>query len=193
MMDAYRCLKTFSVLAVLALALFASPARAATVTGDVSIEFDFPPLLILYYYSSMDVTIDADDLVTLLGAGPGDQGSKSGSTVGATVDMGLSDPGDVASTNVTLDLQNTWAIRSVGGTTTVSASLLGGTPTVLSGPAGASIDIDTVAPSPTSVPATGFLGFALGDLSMDLDLASATSQGTYTAAGNEFRITAILP
>ena len=44
---------------------FVSPSTQAA-TGTMNVDVTFPPLIILYYYPNVDVTVDADDLESLL-------------------------------------------------------------------------------------------------------------------------------
>jgi hypothetical protein len=180
-----------TILALAAAVLFVGPAaQAQTVSGDVSLEFDFPPLLILYYYSDMSVDVDSTDLATMMAGGNlFDMGAKSAVTSGSTADFDILTPG-VPLPIISMELTRTWAVRSVGSSTSVSVTPLN---TTLNGPSGSTIQLASIAPNPSSFSPTGFGGLQSGGYTLGLDLTGATQAGLYSGAGNQLRITVQQP
>jgi hypothetical protein len=184
-------------LAVLMFLVIASPSQAQ-INGDTAVQIDFPPLLILFYYSTVDLTISAANLeaAVLSVANPVDRGTYNGTSFTENLNV---DTATNFNSTVTLTLNDGWGVRSVGAV-------------------GGSVQIDMTLPSPTlthtvvgtetitlsnistneSVGATTGstvtfahqgLGTAVtGDITMDVDLSNAGVSGTYD--GGTYRVTA---
>ena len=185
-------MKRFSVILVAAAVLIAvfapAPARAQAV-GATAIDITLPSIVILHYFSEVDIEITEAGLITFLGYGSNevDEGLEAPAAGGFTQDLTLSPSvptGDPAAALLTL--QNAWAVRAIGASgqqTQVSiaptdATLANGAATItidaaevqsgVVGP-GASIQF---APPGLSVP-------RLGDVLLTLDLSSANLSGQY--------------
>jgi hypothetical protein len=192
-----------ALLPLLALAfVFASPNAEAQASGTVSIDIDYPPLVILWYYSDLNINIPTASLAGVMIGGTGDTAVPDATAptltwgAGLTADAGMTagdapiSVGDL--TSVALTITNVWAVRSVGpatATTDVSADFSGGTDNAtLTGPGTDTITINSIAANPNSFSPTGFGGIQVGALEFDLDLSSADTSGAYT--GGQFTITA---
>ena len=171
------------------LGFFASPSQAQ-VTGTTDIDIDFPPLLILFYYSNVDLTISAANLeaVVLSVANPVDRGTHNTGT-SFTTDLAIDSSTNFNST-VTLTLQNAWAIRSVGNAgTQVQVTVALTDDTLLhSGGGGESLVLSNIQTTESVGATSGAvvtfahqgLGTAVtGDISMDVSLANAGLAGSY--------------
>ncbi len=197
-------LVTMTALALAAL-LPATASAQATANGTMAVDINLPNLIILYYYSDVTVNIDATDLVN--GTGGVDLGDVTG-TGGLTADLGITNPTlDSPLSNlsdVTLTLENAWAVRSLSTTGNVSVSLQSDQASLpgASGSIGINdvtvIDADSnsvTSTGPTtaasiSIQSPGLVNAAVGDFAMGLDLTSTRSSGTY---GGTFTIVASAP
>ncbi len=160
----------------------------------VDVDIDVGSITILYALSDINVNIDdtaLGQLFTPAGCNAAtvgsdcDEGTASGTAsvnAGALEFAGALAPAALANVDaVPLTLQNVWAVRAIGGTTTsttVSATLSGGNST-LTGPNASQIVVSNL-----SVPAGTFadpgLGTpASGDVTMTLDLSGVTSDGMH--------------
>jgi len=198
-----------SAMSVCILMGFSTPAFAQA-TGEVDIDISFPPLIILYYYSDLDVTIPAAELLGILTNGDDDIATAGGTVsvttngnqlegtlTGLDTDWDFADPEDVI-----LDLSDIWAVRSVGqagGNTQVTISAP--TNATLAGSNGGTIVVDDTdirvdtgsfdGDKADDFPPTGLLNAQLGDVRLELDISGATYEGDYSnAAGGQFTITA---
>lgn len=167
-----------------------SPATAqAQTTGATTLTIDLPDIIVLHYFSEVDIDIDTATLEAYLDYADGDtmdEGSASDTSFTADLEIDPTDPtGDAAA--VELTLANAWAVRAIGPTgtsTTVSVSSGGS----LSHTSGDSIAIDS-----SEVQVSGGSGFGataafappgllspqVGDIQLVLDLTDATRSGAY--------------
>ncbi len=185
-----------SLATVLGLALTPTPAAADTVTGNTIFKVILQPTTLLYYYSEIDLTIPSSALVTLAGGVPAALGAQAltGAASGTAVTANAAiSPGAAPSlNNVTLTMNNVWAVRSITtpgtGKTTVSVSFASGTATPTATLTGATsgstakILLSNLANSPTSFPGTGFGSAQSGNVSMTMDLSNASTADTYQGA-----------
>lgn len=127
-----RILRKSLVAGSLAMAVSAPGAFAAS--GTTSIDIDFPPLLILYYYDEIPIDVDAAAFATATGMdspaacstdAPGvscnaSTGSPAALTAAPGVITTATDiEGDMAAghtidTEIDFDINNAWAVRSLG-------------------------------------------------------------------------------
>lgn len=193
---------TLIVVAVVALLMAAAPATAQ-VTGQTDISIDFPPLIILYYYSDVTVTISASDLAGFVisgwdGTSAIDQGSQTGS--GFEPDLTVPTATDGSLSAALLALRNMWGIRAVGdnGDITVSTALVTGSET-LTGSNGGTITMgDTIGlrlsgdtgagVTPVDFTPQGLGTVQFGDVVIPLNLQDAAQGGLYQ--GGQFTISA---
>jgi len=178
----------------LALALVAVMPRAASAqatAGPVNVDIDIslPGIIVLHYFSELDVSIPNTAMTNFLGfAGPTVDEGPVGPTDAAFVGGNFQVPFNILPTDPTGDpasaqllLQDVWAVRAIGSdgadvtmTTSVTDSRLDHTAT-----AGAFIDITGSAPSPVTFPPPGLVSPLSGDILLTLDFANATSSGDY--------------
>ena len=191
--------------ATLAATLTSPAAQAAS--GTVQVDITFPPLVILYYYDNIDVTVDADDLGDALIAANTSLGTdcdedNSGSALefecAADTDPLLISTGsfntgelqydadisnDAAAsgsldTELTVTLENSWAVRAIASS--LSATVVAG-----------SGDFTNPTISPTSPTPSMTLtdGDNVGDLTFDVDLDDMTG----LTASDTLTITVVAP
>jgi hypothetical protein len=181
--------------AALAASLNSQVANAAS--GTISVDIDFPPLVILYYFDDLDITVDADDLEDVIldeltacagGSGTASEvecaadespkalttGTVSGSTITYDADIGSDTlvSADLTNTTVSFTVENAWAVRALASGLTASATLGAG-------------DFSNVSVTPTSPTPSLTLtdGANIGDISFDVDLsaiAGLTASDTIT-------------
>jgi len=196
------------VLATLLLGVPSAQAASGTTTVDIS----YPPMIILYYYTLVPVTLAAGDLGSLFGVGSGDYASAT-ATAGSgtnTVVAGTSisvAPGTALTTTLTpagtavpLVLMSNWSVRSVGNATNntqVAVALTANT--TLTNTSGGTIAVSGVGTrlsggggfaANASFAPTGLGNAQAGDVQLTLNLTAATRTGTYhNATGGQYTIT----
>lgn len=172
------------------------PGQAhAQASGSTDVDINLPSILVLHYFSNVDVTISGGVLQTWLGA-TSDLGTQAGSGAvsGSTIqtDVDISGAAGYGPTNdpaaLLLTLQNAWAVRSLAATgesTQVSITLDDGTLTHVGG---ATISVSSAGvrqsgggafAGSTSFAPPGLRNPKLGDVQLTLDLTSATTAGDY--------------
>ncbi len=179
---ARSCLVVGSVAATLGMA-----PQSYAASGTTSIDIDFPPLLILYYYNSIPITVDAASFATATG-----MDAPAGCTTdapGVECDVGAATPtltsalgqitadadviGDAPAANLTttisFDINNAWGVRSlVGGAGTLDATISQGAGDFVAG--SATSDLAGSAGVTSSLTLTA--GQNVGDLQFDVDLTA---------------------
>jgi hypothetical protein len=193
--------KLMAGFAILMVLVIASPSQAQ-ISGTTDIEIDFPPLLILFYYSTVDLTISAANLqaaVLTPNVNPVDRGTFNGVTSGFTEDLAIDSSTNFSST-VTLTLNNAWAVRSVGpllGQVQIDLDFPVNTLTHTGVPAntiglGNILTTEDAGPSGPANPVVfdhqGLGNPVTGDITIDLNLSNAGLSGTYN--GGSYRVTA---
>lgn len=185
-------------LAVCALALSA-PVQAQAV-GATDVDINIPDIVILHYYSEVDVTISQADLGTFLGTG-GDASideAPAPAASGFSSDLAITPSGLAGSPSAaTLTLQNAWGVRAISlaaGTNTELAititdstldhSTTAATMAISSGivAAGASTGATISFTSP------GLVTPLVGDVELVLDMTLSTNAGDYL--DGEYTLTA---
>jgi len=193
-----------ALLAVVAMLVAPATDARAQATGTVNVSVDFPSLVILYYFSDIDVTITEPVLASYLTDGAGDAINESSVAVSAshTSPATLFDDFDAAMSptplvnsisDVFVPLQNAWAVRSIGrpGGTNTQVDIQSVTPS-LTGSNGGAMNLDGVTLRPSGgvgigsatvsfLPA-GLLNPQMGDIVLELDITGATTEGSYTGA-----------
>ena len=204
-----QCTVFVAILAIIASIAAMLPTQAqAQATGDTEVRVVVPPILILYYYSQLTVTLSATDLL------PGgndaiDMGAAAVTLTGWTADAGMTPtPPAVFSAAQTVTITNAWGFWGVGNQS-LDADIAGGAGEALElelGGAGAAtsvIDLSNFqlqyAPSALGPASTlaglpkGFDGGAVrtGDLLFNIDLSQVTDTGTFSdaEANPQFTIT----
>jgi len=168
----------------------------ASASGATDIDVILPELVVLHYFSDVDVTIAGGVLQTWLGStadlGTGSgSGAVSGTSIQTDVDIASAtdyDP-DNDSSALPLTLLNAWAVRSLavdGDSTQVSITLDDDTLDHTSSSDSITISSATVRQTgggafagSTSFSPTGLLSPKLGDVQLTLDLTGATNSGDY--------------
>jgi hypothetical protein len=132
------------------LGIFMSPSTFAA-SGSTQVDITFPPLVILYYYDNIDITVDADDLSAMLANGvascsagsaggvaeldcaaatdPRALGTAAISGTEASYDASIEGDANVnllsANTDLTFVIENSWAVRALGGTLAATIGVTG--------------------------------------------------------------------
>lgn len=184
--------------------LIASPAHAQA-TGNTTVSIDIPDIVILHYFSSVDVSIDATAMGTyLLGVGTNaiDQGNFTGPAAEnagqfeanlAIAPSALS--GDPS--NATLLLQQAWGVRSislgaVGSQTDLTIGVT--TPNMTDGGTsviaitGATVDDGASNGASIQFASPGLAPPRTGDVELQLDFSNTTAAGVHS--GGVFTLTA---
>jgi hypothetical protein len=180
-------------IALVALSLNSAPVAAQAV-GATDVDIELEGIVILHYFSEVDITISAVEMgAYVLGAGTAafDEGQVTGSSLGTmTWDLNMtpSGLGGGSTTAADLTLQDAWAVRSIGGPsneTTLSvridqAILTEGTGT------GATISMTAASVSnggapgnPITFASPGLVVPEEGDVILTLDLTNAVAAGFY--------------
>lgn len=182
--------------------LIASPVHAQA-QGDTAISIDIPDIVILHYFSTVDVQLDAATMGNFLTGGTTlfDEGGAGGlaSEVGGQFQLDLAinpDPLTGDPSNAVLLLQNAWAVRSISGGATseteVAITVVG--TSTLSGAAGSEIEmvgagVDIGGGAAVSVSFTPSLSPPVtGDVVLTLDFGLTTAAGSH--AGGVYSLTA---
>ena len=205
----------FGASLVVAGALFgANSASAQNAVVDLNVTLS--PITLLYYFSTVNVTVPSTALAGML-CGSGTVGAIY-STSAANCDLGATgaltasggaggltangaigaNPGGFSAALIPLTLQNVWAVRAIGGTssnTTVSIAL--GTSTTLSlagtGPQNIVLSAPLVSTTPnvsgnntTAVTFAdpGLVNAQQGNVALTLNMANATASGLYSSSAS---------
>jgi hypothetical protein len=161
----------------IAMAAVLGSTTASAQNAVVDLNVTLSPITLLYYFSTVNVTVPSSAMAGLLcgtgsasavystsaancdlGATGALSATGSGSGLTANGAIGTS-PGGASIANVPLTLQNVWAVRAIGGTsgsTTVTITLGASTSLLLAGTGPQSIVIS--APTVSTAPATGGSG-----------------------------------
>ncbi len=193
-------MKLLALVLVAAAALFGAvqPAQAQA-TGSTAVSVDLNGIVILYYYSSVNVTMPAN----LLGTDAVDAGAAASNAVAVATgaEATLANPTSatpISLSAVNLDILNAWSVRSlntVGANTQVTIS---GTQDTLTAGAGNVISIDGRQVRATAgafgatstFPSAGtFVTPQTGDVRLVLDMSAASAVGNFT--GGNYTLTAV--
>lgn len=170
-------------------AILASPASQAA-QGTTAVDITFPPLIILYYYPNIDITVDADDLEAVLISGNAalaacaagasltvseleceaaedpkalSTGTVTGTTISYDADIDSDTAvGSAVDSTVSFTLTDSWAVRALASGLTASVAAGGGD--------FSNESITPTSPTPQLAPLTS--GVNVGDLSFDVDVAT---------------------
>ena len=186
----------------LVLVLTASPVQAQA-TGDTDVDINIPDIVILHYFSNVDITIGSNEFGTFLTGSPGDSSIDEGTVApaagGFTQDLAMA-PSALTGTPAAavLTLQNAWAVRAVslgapGSQTQLAITLpdatldhvtTAATMTISS----AAVDDGGGAAATITFNAPGMGNPQLGDVELTLDMTNSTDAGDYL--DGVFRLTA---
>ena len=171
------------------IAIFMSPSTFAA-SGTTQVDISFPPLVILYYYNDIDITVDADDLSAMLASGVGSctAGSAGGvaeldcaaatdplvlstaATSGTEASYDAAIEGDAnvstlsANTDLTFVIENSWAVRALGGTLAATIGVSGS----------GDFTSPLIAPTVPTSSLTLTDGDNIGDVQFDVDITGIT-------------------
>ena len=190
---------------VAALALAVAPVQAAAV-GATTVDITIPDIVILHYWSSVDVTVTSSALGTFLTGSAGDSTVDEGvvAPVAGGFDQDLAPVIPFPSTlsggdpsAAVLVLRNAWAVRAIslaaGTNTQVAIANTDGTLDHTTTAAvitvtGVAVDDGTNNGTSISFLSPGLSNPVVGDVELTLDLSAATNAGDYL--GGMYTITA---
>jgi hypothetical protein len=179
-------------IALVALSLNSAPV-AAQATGQTDVDITLPDIVILHYFSNVDLSITSNAMGNFLVGSGGDSSFNEGpagpAAGGFTFDLNIGPSaltGDPS--NALLVLENAWAVRSLslaGGTNTqLVIAVTDGQLDHASGAniliTGGAVDDGTSNGSTITFPATGLYNPRIGDVELNLDLTNATNAGDYS-------------
>lgn len=180
--------------------LVIAPAAYAQ-SGAVAVGINMPGVIVLHYFSQIDVTVPAGDIQTLLGLGASvDQGTKAVTAASLSGNAGLTPTAANSIASVDLTLLNAWAVRAIGiaGGASVNVAIavtdatLGhtglGTETITINSAAVKTGASAFGAS-VAFASPGFVTAALGDVRLNLNLENATLQGDYTTGQYTLTVT----
>ncbi len=185
---------TIAALAASVLAMMLSTtAVLAQASGATDVDVNLPDIVILHYFSNVDITITSGAFGTFLTGTPGDQAYDEGTVApaagGFTQDLGIGPSpltGDPSA--AVLTLQRAWAVRaiSLGGGTDTELTIANTDPTLDHTSTAATIVITGVAVddgtsngSTITFSSPGVVNAARGDVELTLDLSNASNAGDY--------------
>ena len=193
---------------LLGLSMAGQSANAAS--GQTSVDIDFPPLIILYYYDSLSIDVSEADLISATGAGgasctsasaPGIECSVTTGPISATYNTGTSafegsvdidgDAPALAGTPsvVSFDIAEAWGVRSLG-VPSLNATFGQGTGDFVAG--SVSSDLNTVSSSLVLDPTNG----NVGNIEFQVDLSTLVANaapGYGLTASDTFTVTVAVP
>jgi len=175
-------------------AMLSAPNTFAA-SGSVQVDITFPPLVILYYYDNIDIAVDADDFSAMVADGVAS--CSTGSALGvaelecsaasdplalsaasvsgteASYDAAIGADGNVSgfsgNTDLTFVIENSWAVRALGGTLAASIGVSGA----------GNFTSPQITPTVPTSSLTLTDGSNIGDIQFDVDV---TSLGGLTAS-----------
>ncbi len=178
--------------------------QAFAATGTTSVDIDFPPLLILYYYDNIPITVDAASFATATGmdapagcsvdapgvecnvaAAPTPTLTAALGSITADADIGTDGAPAALNTTISFDINNAWGVRSlVGGAGTLDATITQGAGDFVA--ASATSDLAGSGTVASSLTLTS--GSNVGDLQFDVDLLALADP---TVASDTITITVV--
>jgi hypothetical protein len=193
-----------AIVAILAMTLVVAPvskeAQAQSASGATAFTIAFPSVVVLHYWSTLNMTLSTADLTDfLIGNTTGDdnEGTKGSVTISES-SGNLEANADITSTTVngitavTLHIQNAWAVRAVGTAAKPNVTMsFTASSASLSGPGSNSIAASNYfvgtgggVPSAATVtfPAPGLATPEVGDVAFDMNLTGATESGSYAGS-----------
>jgi hypothetical protein len=192
--------KLVTICAVALAMTFVGAGTVSAASGQTNIDITLEPVVILHYYSDIDVTITSEDLSEIFSGAtdgavnePGTPLALTSNGVPLTLDADISPDttGDV--TSATLTLTNAWAVRALSNND-VTVAIAIDTATLTSGSSGtigmsnAVVDDGTSSGASINFTPLGLATPEVGDVSIDLDFSLVSAGGDFT--GGQFTITA---
>jgi hypothetical protein len=200
----------------IALAAVLGTTTASAQNAVVDLNVTLSPITLLYYFSTVNVTVPSSAMAGMLcGSGTAStiyntsvancnlgatgtlNATGSGSGLSANGAIGTS-PGGFTATAVPLTLQNVWAVRAIGGSssnTSVTISLGSSTSLLLNGTGTPSIVLSAPTVSTSTAtsgsgtatvtfPDPGLVNAQQGDVGLSLNLSNATAAGLYSSSAS---------
>ena len=182
--------------------LIASPVHAQA-TGNTTVSIDIPDIVILHYFSTVDVTIDATAMGSYLTGGVNtvDEGNVTGTAAENAgrfeMDLAIAPTaltGDPA--NAVLLLQNAWGVRAISlgnPNSETDLAITVANPTLSNGGSqiaivGATVDDGATAGASIQFASPGLAPPRTGDVELTLNFSNTTDAGQHT--GGIFTLTA---
>ncbi len=198
-------LKRVALAGATAIALSSAALNAQAAQGDTDIDITLGSVVILHYFSNVDINLTNANMLQFLTGGTADafdEGTQAGTSFLANLAISPSalGGGDPAAAN--LQLQNAWAVRAIvppsagaPGSPEVEVEIQSIDDT-LSTAGGATITIDTFevgsnatnAGSTYGFPSPGLVTPEVGSVYLELDLSNADEAGVYN--DGQFRLIA---
>jgi hypothetical protein len=204
----------FGASVVLAAGALLGANSASAQNAVVDLNVTLSPITLLYYFSTVNVTVPSSAMAGMLcGSGTvsgiystsaancdlGATGAlnATGSGTGLTADGAIgTTPGGYTASVVPLTLQNVWAVRAIGGSSTdtsVTITLGASTSLLLNGSGVPSIVLSAPTVSTSTAtsgngtatvtfPDPGLITAQQGDVGLSLDLSNATTSGLYSSS-----------
>jgi len=182
-----------ATLALGALALMVSSAPIqAQATGATDVDITIPDIVILHYFSDVDIQIGSNEFGTFLTGVAGnssvDEGTAAPAAGGFTQDLAIAPnalTGDPSS--AVLTLQNAWAVRAVGNAgaqtqlaiTVTDGTLDHATSAATMTISSAVVDDGTSNGATITFAAPGLFAPETGDVELTLDMTNSTDAGEY--------------
>lgn len=185
--------------ATLVVAPVSKDAQAQSAQGATAFSISFPSVVVLHYWSTLNMTLSTADLTDFLignTAGNDDRGTKGSVSIADVSGTMTADAAITSSvtgpTAVTLHIKNAWAVRAVGTAAkpnvtmsfTASSSSLSGPGTNTMAASNYFVGTGGGVPSSATVSFTapGLVTPEVGDIALDLDLTGAGQSGTYSGS-----------
>jgi hypothetical protein len=198
-----KSLARVGVVAILALTLVVAPvskeAQAQSASGATAFTIAFPSVVVLHYWSTLNMTLSTADLTDFLignTTGEDDRGTKGSVTISNNAGT-LEANADITTTasdvtGITLHIQNAWAVRAVGTAALPNVTMsFTASSASLTGPGANSIAASNYyvgtgggVPSAATVSfaAPGLVNPEIGDIAFDMDLTGAGQSGSYSGS-----------
>jgi len=192
------------MLALGALALMpAAPPTMAQATGATDVSITLPDIVILHYFSTVNVTVTSTALGTFLTGNPGDssidEGAANPAAGGFSPDLAMS-PSALSNNPAAavLTLQNAWAVRAISlglplsetqlAITNTGATLNHATSAASMTISGVAVDDGTSNGATITFSTPGLFSPEVGDVELTLNMTNATDAGLYS--GGQYTLTA---
>lgn len=191
--------KLFALVLVAAAAMFGGVQSAqAQAFGNTAVSVNVNGIVILYYYSTVNVTLPAALLGTAVNEGTVSP-TATAVTGGAQATLATLPTGSTALSNINLDILNAWAVRALNTAGANTQVTIGGASNTLTAGgtnvitiAGRQVRAGSGAFATPSIqfPSAGtFTAPQTGDVRLALDLTAVSAIGNFT--GGNYTLTAV--
>ena len=192
-------MKKLITICSLALAIgFFGVGTANAAEGTTTIDITLEPVVILHYFSDIDLTITSEAISQVISGAAGGAVDEGTFTVAAggyplSYNAAISPDTSGDANSATLTIENAWAVRSLSSNN-VTVAIAIGTATLNGGSSGSItmsnpvVDDGTSSGTSIQFASPGLVVPRDGDVQLDLSFASVTGGGAFT--GGQFTITA---